>query len=43
MSHLPKDFSERADDRDPGFEPYESGNPIPWPLLAVVLALVWSW
>jgi len=40
MSHLPKDFSERADDRDPGFEPYESGNPIPWPLLAVVLALV---
>lgn len=40
MSRLPKDFSQRADDLDPDFEPYESGNPVPWPLVAVVLALV---
>lgn len=40
MSRLPDDFSTSAQDRDPAFELHERDNPIPWPLIAVVLALV---
>ncbi|PZX12802.1 mono/diheme cytochrome c family protein [Palleronia aestuarii] len=40
MSRLPDDFSASAQDRDPAFELHERDNPIPWPLIAVVLALV---